>query len=40
MSGECQATGLGPWSKEPISENAIRRQMGKAERPEYGLVTY
>jgi hypothetical protein len=39
-NSEWQATGLGPWAGEPISENAIRRQMGKAERPEYGLVTY
>lgn len=39
-NSEWQATGLGPWAKDPISENAIRRQMGKAERPEYGLVRY
>jgi hypothetical protein len=39
-NSEWQATGLGPWARDPVSENAIRRQMGKAERPEYGLVRY
>jgi hypothetical protein len=39
-NSEWQATGLGPWAKDPISDNAIRRQMNKAERPEYGMVTY
>lgn len=39
-NSEWQATGLGPWAKESMSDNVIRRQMGKAERPEYGMVTY
>jgi hypothetical protein len=37
---EWQAVGLGPYASNEISENAIRRAMGKAERPEYGGKTY
>jgi hypothetical protein len=37
---EWQAVGLGPYADKDISENAIRRAMGKAERPEYGMVAY
>ena len=39
-NSEWQATGLGPWAKDPMSDNVIRSQMGKPPRPEYGLVTY
>jgi hypothetical protein len=37
---EFQAAGLGPWASEQVSENAIRRQMGKAERPDIDGVGY
>jgi NleD-like pathogen effector protein (putative zinc metallopeptidase) len=37
---EWQAVGLGPYAGNDISENAIRRAMGKAERPEYGGKAY
>ena len=39
-NSEWQVVGLGPYAKNPISENVIRSQMGKAPRPEYGLKTY
>lgn len=39
-NNEWQAVGLGPYAKNEVSENAIRRALGKAERPEYGMVAY
>lgn len=33
-NAEWQAVGLGPFASAPITENAIRQQMGKAHRPE------
>ena len=33
---EFQAAGIGPYRGEAVSENAIRAQMGAAERPTYG----
>jgi hypothetical protein len=39
-NSEWQATGLGPYEKDPITENAIRAQMSKAKRPDYSFVTY
>jgi hypothetical protein len=39
-NAEWQAIGLGPWANDPVSENAIRRQMGKELRPEASRVTY
>jgi NleD-like pathogen effector protein (putative zinc metallopeptidase) len=40
LNAEWQAVGLGPWANAPISENAIRRQMGKDERPDVGRHRY
>lgn len=40
LNAEWQAVGLGQWASAPISENAIRRQMGKEERPVVGRSTY
>jgi hypothetical protein len=37
---EFQAVGLGTWAKEPITENAIRKQMGKEARPDVNRVTF
>lgn len=39
-NAEWQATGLGPYASEPVSDNAVRRAMGKAERPEYNGHPY
>jgi hypothetical protein len=39
-NAEWQATGLGPYASEPVSDNALRRAMGKAERPEYNGHPY
>lgn len=37
---EWQVMGMGDFSGEAVSDNAIRRQMGKQERPNYGGVTW
>lgn len=34
-NSEWQTTGLGKYGSEKVSDNAIRRAMGKAERPDY-----
>ena len=39
-NAEFQAVGLGPWASQPISENTIRQQMGKALRPDVDRVTF
>lgn len=37
---EWQVMGMGDFSGEAVSDNAIRRDMGKQERPNYGGVTW
>ena len=37
---EFQAVGLGTWAAEPITENSIRKQMGKELRPDVNRVTF
>jgi hypothetical protein len=39
-NSEWQATGFGPKADPQISDNAIRRAFGKAERPHYNDVVY
>jgi hypothetical protein len=39
-NAEWQATGFGPNADAQISDNGIRRALGKAERPGYNDVTY
>jgi hypothetical protein len=39
-NAEWQASGLGPWAADPVSENAIRAQMGAPLRPTYGGSRY
>jgi hypothetical protein len=39
-NAEWQAVGLGPFASGPITENAIRQQMGKAHRPEADGKTF
>jgi hypothetical protein len=34
-NSEWQVAGLGPYEKEPVSDNAVRRALKKDERPEY-----
>ena len=40
MESELQAVGLGEWATEPVSENAIRAQLGAPLRPTYGGSHY
>ena len=39
-NAEWQAMGMGPYNTLPISDNIIRQQMGKEQRPTYGGRTY
>lgn len=39
-NAEWQAVGLGPFASEPITENAIRQQVGKELRPEVNRKTF
>ena len=37
---EWQVMGMGDYSKEKVSDNAIRKDFGKEQRPNYGGVTW